>query len=86
MPKPLVKINKTQRIFDLFLSPFKVINVSKKLYCELINLRQELLPKLEFFQILKDINMDSIATKLITTERAELNFRKVNEFEAKRII
>lgn len=72
----------------------RLMNLSKnlsysnveKLYCELINLRQELLPKLEFFQILKDINIEFIANKLITPERADLNFRKVNEFEAKKIL
>ena len=69
----------------------RLMNLSKnlsypnveKLYCELINLRQELLPKLKIFQILKNIDIELIA---ISPERAELNFRKVNRFEAKKIL
>ena len=56
------------------------------LYKELINLRQELLSKLEIFQKLKTINIELISSRLITPERAALNFINISQSEAEKIL
>ena len=57
-----------------------------ELYNELRIMRQEFLSKLEIFKILQNIDIDLIAEKLITPERAKLNFIEINEINARKLL
>ena len=72
----------------------RLINLSRslsyknidELFQEIIIIRKELLSRLEILNILKNIDIDLISKKLITPERANLNFVEVDEVNAIKIL
>ena len=52
----------------------------------LFRLRKELFSKLDIYENLKNIDVELISGQLITPERSNLNFRDVNEMQAKQIL